>query len=94
MPCDYFPVSILQNGVKVTNEPPKGVKANIESSLVAHEVNLNRSVEFNKLFMSLCFMHSLVQERRKYGSIGWNVSYEFNEADLDTSVDMLGTLLE
>ena len=29
MPCDYIPVSIMQNGVKLTNEPPKGVKSNV-----------------------------------------------------------------
>jgi dynein heavy chain len=98
MPAAYFPVSVLQNGVKLTTEPPRGIKANLKRGF--NEMNdeyLNdckKAKEWRKLIFGLSFFHAVVQERRKFGPLGWNILYEFNDSDLETSLVMLKLFLE
>lgn len=99
MPADYFPVSVLQNSLKLTTEPPRGLKANLKRCFANYNQEFMESCPtkptvWRKLIFNFSFFHALVQERRKFGPIGWNIRYEFNDSDLDTSNIMLKGFLE
>lgn len=92
-PRALFPIGLLQMAIKVTNEPPKGLKAGLARTfttiidndfLEKHDMDKWRKVSY-----AICFLHSTVIERRKFGPLGWCIPYEFNNSDLEASLTFL-----
>ena len=86
---ENFSRFLLQESVKITKDPPKGVKSNVlqlyESvNSTKNERNFfascTKQEEWQKLFMGLSFFHAIIRERRRFGPIGWNINYDFNDA--------------
>jgi len=88
MPTKAFPPLLLQNGVKMTNEPPKGLRANLLGSYSKLDDGIffesSKPVLFRRMLFAFCFFHAIVQDRRKFGPIGWNIAYGFTYEDLVT----------
>eukprot|EP00668_Euglena_longa_P016545 GGOE01020817.1.p1 GENE.GGOE01020817.1~~GGOE01020817.1.p1 ORF type:complete len:1249 (-),score=501.70 GGOE01020817.1:103-3465(-) len=105
MPSDFFPIPVLQNSIKLTNENPTGLRANmIRCYKEIKDVNVftqgeqfpecSKENAYHKLLYGLCFFHSIIQERKKFGPLGWNTKYEFNDTDLNVGMQWLQMFLQ
>jgi dynein heavy chain len=98
LPSDKFPVTVVQNGVKATLEPPQGMRNNLVRSYrnVVTQKELDecdKPEAFKRLFYGLCFFNALILERRKFGPLGWNIPYAFAMSDLRISKQQLSLYL-
>ena len=97
IPSELFPVTILQNGIKITNEPPQGLRANtLKNFNTLSDRDFEdhpKPLKWKKLLYSLILFHSVIQERRKFSALGWNIPYEFSQNDLTISMTQLNTFL-
>jgi dynein heavy chain len=99
MPSTVIPISIIQNSIKLTNEPPRGLKQSILRSYGTieekdYESCAKMPYAYKRFIYSFCFFHALILERRKYGPLGWNIPYEFSNSDLSISLKQLRMFLD
>ncbi|XP_077065347.1 dynein axonemal heavy chain 11 [Siphateles boraxobius] len=93
-----IPRTILENGLKLTTEPPTGMNSSLHAALDNFTQDTlemcSCEQEFKGLVFSLCYFHACVSERRKFGPLGWNQRYPFNNGDLTISASVLYNYLE
>ena len=78
-----IPQSILETSIKITNEPPTGIFANLHKALDNFNQDTlemcSKEAEFKSILFSLSYFHAVVAERRKFGPQGWNKKYPFSK---------------
>jgi len=97
LPQKCVPVQILQNSIKLTNEPPTGLRANMIRAYNSFNETVwegsGKQSELKAVIFALCFFHSVVCERRQFGAIGWNRPYPFAPGDLSACIIVASNFL-
>nr|XP_051677372.1 dynein axonemal heavy chain 14 isoform X4 [Oryctolagus cuniculus] len=97
-----IPAPILQAGVKIIMESPQGLKSNLlqtfgygGSGEITEDIfeQPNCGPWWKKLLFTVCFTHAVINERRSYGTSGWNIPYLFSSSDVEVATKVLGNVL-
>ncbi|RCN38667.1 dynein heavy chain [Ancylostoma caninum] len=76
-----FPAMMLQRSLKVTFEPPPGIRNNLLRTYSQID-DARRSVLTTQATFVLAWLHALLQERRTFIPQAWTKFYEFSNADV------------
>jgi dynein heavy chain len=94
-PNKAIPIGLLDKSIKLTNEPPMGVKQNLKRAFTffnKEEIE-DKDPKVKTILFALCYFHTVMSERRKFGAKGWNMKYPFNMEILEIQLLSLTTIL-
>ena len=78
-------------------QPPSGLRPNTLRAYASFGEDVwegcGKQAEFKAIIFALCFFHSAVCERRKFGPIGWNRQYPFTQGDLTVCITVSSNYL-
>jgi dynein heavy chain len=95
-PSKTLPIGILSRSIKLTNEPPSGLKANLMrsiSSFKAEDFDDNEP-KTRAILFGLAHFHAILMERKKFGPMGYNMQYPFGLGDLRDGAICLANYME
>eukprot|EP01039_Chlorochromonas_danica_P002781 gene2781-3035_t len=88
---DLLPTSLLRMSEVLVFESSSGMKASLQrffASLSPQRIE-KQPVERARLYGLFAWFNAVVQERLRYAPLGWTKRYEFNDADVQCSVDVI-----
>jgi dynein heavy chain len=91
-----IPIGLLNRCIKITNEPPAGLKANIKRAFASlnKETFEEYDSKMKSILFGLCHFHAVMLERKQYGPMGFNMMYPFSIGDLRDSAMVLSNYME
>eukprot|EP00611_Tribonema_gayanum_P021674 TRINITY_DN4214_c0_g1_i1.p1 TRINITY_DN4214_c0_g1~~TRINITY_DN4214_c0_g1_i1.p1 ORF type:complete len:1693 (-),score=702.71 TRINITY_DN4214_c0_g1_i1:70-5124(-) len=95
-PSNAIPIGILSRCIKLTNEPPAGLKANLKRAFAnfSREYIEEADSKTKSILFGLCHFHAVMMERKLYGPMGFNMMYPFSVGDLKDSAVCLANYME
>jgi len=95
-PSNGIPIGILNRCIKLTNEPPAGLKANLKRAFAcfSKEQIEEADSKMKSILFGLCIFHAVMIERKMYGPMGFNMMYPFSTGDLRDSAVCLANYME
>ena len=95
-PSPGIPIGLLEKSIKLTNEPPQGLKANMQRgfNFFTKEDIEDKDPKVKTILFGLCYFHAVMCERRKFGPKGWNMMYPFSIGDLRDSSTVLQNYMD